>query len=61
MLVFINYWIEKCTVKHWKNRKYSQTQQLFISVLIQRKISVSEAVTKLVKYINIDVQSHREI
>jgi len=23
LLVFINYWIEKCTVKHWKMHKYA--------------------------------------
>ena len=28
MLVFINYWIEKCTVKHWNHNNTVQTQPL---------------------------------
>jgi hypothetical protein len=48
-------------VESKKHRKYSQIQQLFIPVLIQQQISASQAIIKLINYINIYVQSHREI
>ena len=44
-----------------KHRKYSKTQQLLIPVLNQQQISASQAITNLTKYINIYVQSHREM